>query len=850
MALCVYIAKPITAQSQFMNKLYLLALSFLFSAYAHGDMEFYKSNQQGCLQLEIIGEQLFRARYKKTPNCALSPSFEKSAYVETREYPTLSVAKSQQQADQVFETSAMRVTINPETFCIDILGKLAQKKATRLCPGKAQDDWLSVTIDRENVSQLYGLGQQHPQSASPDGDWFKHGQRSAGSQYGNQMVYTDGGLIGNTQFPVLYGLGEKITPWFLFVDNYYPHYWDFRKSPMDLRISHSDEVVFYFQMGDSLADLRRKYMQLVGKPLVPSRKYFGLWISEYGYDNWAELDGIKQSLLENKFPVDGFVMDLQWFGGIAEGSENSSMGKLIWDEKYFPKPAEKIKALKDEHLGLMLIEESYISRGLREHQDLHAKGYLVNKKDGSPVFLDQDSWWGKGGMVDWTNPDAGAYWHDTKRQALIDMGIMGHWTDLGEPMAFDDVNGVYHGFMPNKTEHADIHNLYNLLWHRSIYAGYKRHNNTTRPFILSRSGGPGMQRYGAGMWSGDIPAKYDNLGAHLNAHMHMVLSGVDYFSSDAGGFYRNSFPLPPEQYDDLYTRWYAISALIDFPLRPHADNLCNCFDTSPDKTGDKASNLANTRLRYALIPYYYALAHRAHRLGEPIIAPILYADEKDVELVGMAHQKMLGSWLMTALESQSDKKHTQVYFPAGKWFDYRTHQPIKAAQKWFNEPLFKAGKYQLPLYARSGAIIPFAELPDASVDSFARTRDDANIPSALSIKVFPDAEKTQFTVYEDDGETNAYLQGSVRTTLISQQQVGNKQYINIHAAEGEYKGAETQRDINILIASTKDIKQLMINQQRFGRSTPTVSWERLDGNTLVIHLKDTSVHNDYRIAFE
>ncbi|OQW97749.1 MAG: hypothetical protein BWK73_53845, partial [Thiothrix lacustris] len=158
------------------------------------------------------------------------------------------------------------------------------------------------------------------------------------------------------------------------------------------------------RVGESLADLRRGYMQLVGKPLIPNRKLFGLWVSEFGYDDWAELDGVSQSLQKNGFPLDGMVMDLQWFGGIRDNSEDSSMGKLTWDESHFPDPAGKIKALAKQHIGLMLIEESYISRGLPEHKALQDKGFLVKQPDGKPVYLAKKPWWGKGGMIDWSKP--------------------------------------------------------------------------------------------------------------------------------------------------------------------------------------------------------------------------------------------------------------------------------------------------------------------------------------------------------------------------------------------------------------------------------------------------------------
>jgi len=77
-----------------------------------------------------------------------------------------------------------------------------------------------------------------------------------------------------------------------------------------------------------------------------------------------------------------------------------------------------------------------------------------------------------------------------------------------------------------KNHHSDIHNLYDLLWNRSIWEGYIAHKGTTndlgmtnsRPFILSRSAAAGIQRYGVAMWSGDIPSRLEALATHANAH--------------------------------------------------------------------------------------------------------------------------------------------------------------------------------------------------------------------------------------------------------------------------------------------------------------------------------------------
>src|SRR5262249_50244368 len=150
-----------------------------------------------------------------------------------------------------------------------------------------------------------------------------------------------------------------------------------------------------------------------------------------------------QTLQTNHFPVDGFLMDLQWFGGVFHYP--SQMGALTWDTSNFPDPAGEIARLREEHgVGLMVIEEPYVVTLRPEYSALAERGYLARRGDGcAPASI--TDFWGTGGMLDWTNDAAGDFWHDSKRQPLIDMGILGHWADLGEPEAYDPA-AWYYGF--------------------------------------------------------------------------------------------------------------------------------------------------------------------------------------------------------------------------------------------------------------------------------------------------------------------------------------------------------------------------------------------------------------------
>lgn len=130
----------------------------------------------------------------------------------------------------------------------------------------------------------------------------------------------------------------------------------------------------------------------------------------------------------------------------------------------------------------MPIQEPYISdiakpqgASITEYQDLVSRCYLVKKNaTGCNPSYFKDTWWGSGGMIDWSNDKAADYWFDKKEVPLINMGISNFWLDLNEPEMYDP-NSYYSGYTVNgvlKNRHADIANLYALKWIESFDRGY------------------------------------------------------------------------------------------------------------------------------------------------------------------------------------------------------------------------------------------------------------------------------------------------------------------------------------------------------------------------------------------
>lgn len=726
-----------------------------------------------------------------------------------------------------FETRELSVEVDPDTLCVRVRDLARGFTLHRLCPDHGAN---AVTISRESTQNLYGLGEQFQEPGHTDGDWM-HRERTPGNVDGNAMVKFDGsggesGSVGNAQFPILYALGAGKQGYALFVDDPYAETWSFRGDPWTLH-TRGDALRWYVIAGPDLPDLRRDYMDLVGHAPVPPRQAFGLWISEYGFDSWAELEDKLATLRAHHFPVDGFVLDLQWFGNVEVGSPLSRMGTLTWDTKHFPDAPGEVRRLRDDQgIALMLIEESYVARDLPEHEDLAARGFLARDGEhGPPTLLTANPWWGIGGMIDWTNTAGADYWHDVKRQPLVDLGILGHWCDLGEPEMYSRASWFAHGAGGGHRE-LDVHDLYSLDWIESIARGYARHHVERRPFMMARSGAPGIQRYGASMWSGDIGSNLTTLAAHLRVQRDMSLSGIDYFGSDIGGFIRTVLR---GDLGETYTQWFADGMAVDVPGRVHTWNTQNDHETAPDRIGHLPSNLASARRRYELVPYVYSVAHRAFATGDPVFPPLVWEFQDDPEVRELAGEKLIGDSLLVALVAKDGARTLDVYLPRGtEWIGFDDGRRVQGGQWLRGVPLYDgAGVLHLPMFARAGAIVPVAYVDDATWNTLGK-RATGDRHDELRARVFAGGA-SEMTLVEDDGETIGYQRGELRRTRISQRTDAHSLTVTIDAATGGYRGAPARRGLVIDVVLPPGVEPTRVTLD--GASVPAA---RVDGRLQIV----------------
>lgn len=126
-------------------------------------------------------------------------------------------------------------------------------------------------------------------------------------------------------------------------------------------------------------------------------------------------------------------------------------------------------------------------------------------------------------------------------------------------------------------------------------------------------------------------------------------------------------------------------------------------------------------------------------------------------------------------------------FDTNEWFH-------STGETFSGLPEYRSGIFRLPLFARAGAIIPTMYI-DGQTGNALGFRRDGVAHNELIVRVYASPAPTEFTLYEDDGETTSYKTGAVRTTKFSQQRAtGTSETVTIAASSGTYAGAPASRN--------------------------------------------------------
>ena len=512
-----------------------------------------------------------------------------------------------------------------------------------------------------------------------------------------------------------------------------------------------ERVSFYVITGHNTDDLYEGYRKITGITPLPPKAAFGLIQSKARYESQKELMDIAEGYRSRGYPLD--IMVLDWFYW-------TRMGQLDIDRTYFPDPAGMNRQLHDWGMHSIISVWPRFERESRYYNLLASRGWFLHDKDGNPVdglAVRSDR---AGALIDSTNPDARAWYWGKIRDNILSQGFDWTWLDETEPDLVPD------GYFYSIGSGDRYHNLFPLVHTMGVAEGSARDRPNVRNLILARAAYLGSQASGAIFWTSDVQSTWEALKRQVPTNLNMAASGIAYTSSDTGGWQWPNGPeaqrpvlvdpagataMPPSyrDYPELFVRWFELNTFTP-TLRIHGNRPA----TAIWQYGAPAEPILASilRLRYQLMPYLYSLGYHTYQTGSPFMRALFMDFPGDPQVTNLKDEYMFGPAFLVAPVLDQGVTSRRVYLPAGTdWYDWWTNKRYTGGQ-WIEAD---APIDHIPLFVRAGSIVPLG----------APIQNTMQRQPVSEIRVYPGANGS-FTVYDDDGVTNAYKSGGGRSSVL------------------------------------------------------------------------------------
>lgn len=546
------------------------------------------------------------------------------------------------------------------------------------------------------------------------------------------------GLFYDNLATTTFDLGKEI-------DAFWGYYRYYQAEAGDL-----DYTLIY---GPSIESVVEKFTRLTGRPCLPPRWSLGYLGSTMSYteapDTQEQLKRFVALCQQHDIPCDMFHLS-SGYGTDASGTRFV----FTWNRARIPDPKAMTQHFHDGGIRLAANIKPHLLQRHPEYEALRACGGMVKASDSDDPALCR--FWsggafesGEGGYVDFTSQAGYDWWKTQLKSALLDFGVDAAWNDNNEYEIWDD-DARCDGY-GDEFSIALARPLQALQMARASYEATLEHKPDERPFVLSRSGCPGIQRY-AQTWSGDNETSWHTLRYNIPMGLGMGLSGAPNTGHDVGGFY-GAAPDP-----ELFVRWVQCG-VFQPRFAIHSWNTDGTVN-EPWMYPDVLPIIRNwIKFRYQLQPYLYSLFWEAHTTGHPINRPLVYEFPDDPRCWTESFDFMVGSHLLVAPVLEPDARTRRVYLPSATWwcdFDegrwYEGGREIEVA----------APLERIPLFVRDGGIIPIKHGDDRVARVFARGT-------------------AEFTLIEDDGISPDYQRSGYTSIRLSLDANGTCKAERVHA---------------------------------------------------------------------
>ncbi|VFQ60847.1 unnamed protein product [Cuscuta campestris] len=337
----------------------------------------------------------------------------------------------------------------------------------------------------------------------------------------------------------------------------------------------------------------------IGTTFMPPKWSLGYHQCRWSYIPDARVCEIARTFREKKIPCDVIWMDIDYMDGFR---------CFTFNQEHFPDPKSLVHDLHQNGFKAIWMIDPGIKceKGYFVYDSGCEKDLWIQTADGKPFV--GDVWPGPCVFPDFTHSNVRSWWAGLIK-GFVSNGVDGIWNDMNEPAVFKTLTktmpetNIHRGDdeFGSRQNHLYYHNVYGMLMARSTFEGMKLADSNKRPFVLTRAGFIGSQKYAA-TWTGDNLSTWEHLHMSISMVLNLGLSGQPLSGPDIGGFAGNATP-------KLFGRWMGIGALFPFS-RGHSE--ADTTNHEPWSFGEEAREVS-TFNNYDLC--IFPLRHAPRRRG-------------------------------------------------------------------------------------------------------------------------------------------------------------------------------------------------------------------------------------------
>lgn len=544
----------------------------------------------------------------------------------------------------------------------------------------------------------------------------------------------------------------------IFLNNTYRSNFDFGKQNHDAYSfgSEGGELDYYFFYGPSPKQVLEGYTTLTGRTPLPPKFVLGYQQSRYSYFPEKQVRDIAGEFRSRRIPCDLLYLDIDY----EDGHRSFTL-----DNKNFPDFEGMVRDLQWLGFKVVPIVDLHLAQqlGYPPYEDGLKHDYFVKNPDGS-VYVGP-VWPGPSVFPDFTRAEV-RKWYGDLYAGFLNLGIRGFWNDMNEPAVFRYPErtmplDTVHSIEGRKADHREVHNIFGMENVRATYEGMLRLKPDLRPYVLTRAGFAGTQRYAA-TWTGDNAATWIHYRLTVTDLLSMGLSGYPLVGVDVGGF---AFDPSPE----LLTRWTELGLFLPI-FRNHSAKGTRMREPWVDGPEHEAIRKRYIEERYRLLPYIYTSMEETSRTGIPLMRSMFLEYPGDSAFQTADREFMFGPSILVAPGNETTNAY-EVSFPAGTWYNLWTGEQVSGKQ--LVNPLLDT----LPAFVKAGSILPAQPVIQS-------TAEKPFGPLQLSVYPGPDCRGS---LYDDDGNTFAYQRGEALRMEFTCEAASDAIKVTVGAVKGNYR---------------------------------------------------------------